>query len=104
IDTTDGVGVLSGRLKIAAAGGDTVAHLDAVYDHGTIAGIASGHAAAPHASLLGNLSASFSAAGGLTGGKIGGSTAGGSAVELGPARCASSRTVTERSEARGTVS
>ena len=38
INTTDGVGVLNGRLKIAATGGDTSAHFDAVYDHGTIAG------------------------------------------------------------------
>ena len=49
VNTTDNVGVLSGKLKIAATGGDTVAHFDAVYDHGAIAGLASGHAAAPHA-------------------------------------------------------
>jgi hypothetical protein len=104
INTTDGVGVVNGKLKIAASGGDTVAQLSAVYDHGTIAGIASGHAAAPHVSLLGNLSAGFTAAGGMTAGKIGGSTAGGSAVELGSAKCASSKTINERSEAQGTVS
>jgi hypothetical protein len=104
INTTDGVGVVNGKLKIAASGGDTVAQLSAVYDHGTIAGIASGHAAAPHVSLLGNLSAGFTAAGGMTAGKIGGSTAGGSAVELGSGKCASSKTINERSEAQGTVS
>ena len=104
INTTDGVGVVSGRLKIAATGGDTSAHFDAVYDHGNIAGLASGHAATEHVSLLGNLSAGFTAAGGLTSGKIGGATAGGSAVELGAARCSTTKTVNERSEAHGTVS
>lgn len=103
INSTDGVGVLSGKLKIAATGGDTAAHFDAVYDHGAIAGLASGHAAT-HAALLGNLSGSFSATGGITGGKIGGNTTGGSAVEVGPAKCASSKASTERSEARGSVS
>lgn len=105
INTTDGLGVLSGKLKIAASGGDTVAHFDAVYDHGAIAGVASGHAATPHAALLGNLSAGFSATGGFTGGKIGGGTAGGSAVEIGPGKCApSTSTKPETSEARGSVS
>jgi hypothetical protein len=104
INTTDGVGVVNGRLRIAVSGGDTVGQLDAVYDHGTIAGLASGHAHTPHVSLLGNLSAGFSSTGGLTAGKIGGSTAGGSAVELGAARCATSKTINERSEAHGIVS
>lgn len=104
VNSTDNVGVLSGKLKIAASSGDTVAHFDGVYDHGTIAGLASGRAATSHAALLANLSASFSATGGLTSGKIGGGTAGGSAVEVGPARCASTKTITEKSEARGTVS
>ena len=104
INTTDGVGVVNGKLKIAATGGDSVAHFEAVYDHGNIAGAVEGHAAAPHVSLLGNLSAGFSATGGLTAGKIGGGTAGGSAVELSPARCASSKTVNDRSEAHGAVS
>jgi hypothetical protein len=104
INTTDGVGVVGGKLKIAATGGDTVAQINAVYDHGNIAGIASGHAQDPHAGLLANLSASLGATGGLSSGKLGGATAGGSAVEIGPARCASTKTITEKSEARGTVS
>ena len=104
INTTDGVGVLSGRLKIAASGGDTTARLDAVYDHGNIAGLVSGHAASEHVGLLGNLSAGFTTTGGLTAGKIGGSTAGGSAVETGAGRCSTTKTVNERSEAHGTVS
>jgi hypothetical protein len=104
INTTDGIGVVNGKLTIAASGGDTVGHFDAVYDHGNIAGTVSGHAAAPHVSLLGNLSAGFSATGGLTSGKIGGGTAGGSAVELASGSCESSKTGNDRSEAHGTVS
>jgi hypothetical protein len=106
INTTDGVGVVQGKLKIAAAGGNTVAHLDAVYDHGAVAGLASGHARDPHAKLLCNLSAGFIASGtgaGFVNGKIGGGTGAGSAVELGPGRCAPTRPVSEKSEARGTV-
>jgi len=90
INTTDGFGVLQGRLKIAASGGNTNAHFDGVYDHGAVAGLASGHAATPHVALLANISASFGATTGFTGGKIGGGTAGGSAVWIGPANCSSS--------------
>jgi stage V sporulation protein SpoVS len=103
INTTDGVGVATGKLKIAATGGDTVAHFDAVYDKGALAGLASGHAATPHAALLANLSATFSATGGLTDGKLGGGTAGGSAVETGPARCAPSKASSETVTAHGSI-
>lgn len=91
LNTTDGVGVVEGKLKIAAVGGSTVAHLAAVYSAGTIAGLASGHGQSPHAKLLGNLSASFSATGGFTNGKIGGGTAGGAAIEYGPGSCEPSK-------------
>lgn len=107
INSTDGVGVLNGRLTIAASGGETAARIDAVYDHGAIAGVASGRVEARHVALFGNLSASFSATGGFTSGKIGGGTAGGSAVEIGPARCAPAKPpkpIHEKSEARGLVS
>ena len=107
INSTDGVGVLDGRLKIATTGGDTIAHLDAIYDHGNVAGLASGRAATRRVALLANLSAGFSATGGFTGGKIGGGTAGGSAVEIASAKCASStpgKPITEKSQARGSVS
>jgi hypothetical protein len=103
INTTDGVGVATGKLKIAASGGDTVAHFDAVYYNGSIAGLASGHAASPHATLLANLSAGFSATGGLTDGKLGGGTAGGSAAETGPAKCAPSKQNTDTVTAHGSV-
>jgi hypothetical protein len=105
INSTDGVGVVSGTLKIGASGGDTVAHFDTVYSAGQIAGLASGHAQDPHAKLLGNLSSAFnfSSTGGFGSGKLGGGTSGGAAVELGPGKCEPSQAVKETSEARGTV-
>jgi len=103
INSTDGIGVVSGTLRIdVASGGDTVAHFDTVYSAGQIAGLASGHAQDPHARLLANLSSAFSAAGGFSNGKLGG-TSGGAAVELGPGSCEPSHTLKEKSEARGTV-
>jgi hypothetical protein len=104
VDTTDGVGVLNGRLKIDTAAGDTVAQLSGVYDHGAVAGLAVGHGATRPSGLVGNVSASFSATGGFTSGKLGGGTAGGSAVELGAGDCKSSGTTHESSEAQGNVS
>jgi hypothetical protein len=88
INTTDNVGAVTGKLKIDSASGKTAAHFDAVYDGGSLAGLADGHAGDPGVKLLANLSAGFTTAGGLTSGKLGGGTAGGSAVELGPGKCA----------------
>ena len=102
VDSTAGVGVVSGRLRIDTSGRDTLAAFTTVYDHGTIAGLAAGAARGPGARLLGNTSAGFTAAGGFTNGKIGGS-AGGSAIELGPTRCARTKPSKEESAARGTV-
>lgn len=105
INTTDNVGVVSGSLKIdVASGRDTHADFSGVYSGGSLAGLAVGRAHDPSARLVANLSAGFSAAGGFTSGKIGGGTAAGAAVELGPGRCQSVKTVKQRSEARGTVS
>jgi len=60
VNTTDGIGVVSGTLRIdVASGGDTVAHFDTVLSGGQIAGLASGHAHDPHAKLIANISASF---------------------------------------------
>lgn len=95
IDTTDGLGAVDGTLRI----GKTQSHFSAVYDHGSIGGIASGHGATPHVQLVGNVSATFSTTAGFTGGKIGGA-AGGSAVELVPGGCPSSQ---ESSEAEGSI-
>jgi hypothetical protein len=89
LNTTDDVGVVEGKLKIdVASGKDTALHYDAVYDHGSLAGLARGHAHDPGMQVLANLSADFSSAGGFTNGKLGGGTAGGSALELGPGKCA----------------
>jgi len=104
INSTDGIGVVSGTLRIdVASGGDTVAHFDTVYNGGSIAGLASGHAQDPHAKLLANVSSSFSPTAGFGGGKLGGGTNGGAAVELGPGKCEPTKPVKETSEARGTV-
>jgi hypothetical protein len=104
IDTTDGIGVVNGTLKVA---GKTDAHFTAVYDHGTIAGTASGHVGTPHAQLLANVSATFSTAAGFTNGKIGGGTAAGSAVELTPGACKKTppppRPGHDQAEATGTI-
>lgn len=104
VNTTDGVGTVEGKLKIAASGGTTVAQFSGVYDHGSVAGLAAGHGATRSAKLLANVSGSFTASGGFASGKIGGGTAGGSAVELGPGRCAPASAVRESAEARGTIS
>ncbi|HEX5247784.1 MAG TPA: hypothetical protein VFW41_11710 [Gaiellaceae bacterium] len=99
LDTTDGVGVVSGTLRI----GKTQSHFSAVYDRGSIAGLASGHGATPHQQVLANVSATFSATGGFTNGRIGG-TSGGSAVELSPGGCASVSPHATKAEGRVTAS
>lgn len=89
VNTTDDVGVVTGKLRIdVASGGDTRAHLTAAYEKGRLAGLASGHVQDPHAKLYANVSAGFNAATGLTDGKLGAST-GGAAVEVGKGRCRS---------------
>jgi hypothetical protein len=103
-NTTDGVGLVEGQLKIDTAGHNTLAGYTAVYDHGNIAGVAIGRAHHPHAKLVANLSAAFSAASGFTSGKLGGGTTGGGAVELGPTSCKAAKTPHEKTEARGSIS
>ncbi len=103
INTTDDVGTVGGQLKIDVSGGsNTNAVFSAVYDHGSIAGLATGRG--HQTALVGNLSATFSPTTGFTSGKIGGGTAGGSAVEFGSSSCKPSGPTTERSQARGTIS
>jgi hypothetical protein len=103
---SDGVGEVNGQLRIDVSGGrDTFANYSAVYDHGNIAGLAVGHSRNAGAGLLANLSATFGSTTGFQSGKLGGGTAGGSAVELGPARCArQQQPPAEKSEAHGTIS
>ena len=103
INTTDGIGVVNGRLRIAASGGNTEAQFSGVYDGGNVAGTISGHGATSHTKLLGNLSSAFSTAAGFSGGKIGG-TSGGSAVELSAGGCQPSKSHPSTTTARGTVS
>jgi hypothetical protein len=84
IDTTADLGTVSGSVRIG--GGE--ARFSAVYDHGKIAGLLTGHVGTKDArsTLLANVSAGFSASGGFTGGKIG-ATDGGSAVALSAGEC-----------------
>jgi hypothetical protein len=104
VNTTDNIGLVSGTLRIdVASGRDTQAQFDAVYGGGQIAGLATGHAHDPAARLVANISAGFSGSGGFTSGKIGGGTAGGAAVEVGPGKCQTTKTVKERSEAHGLI-
>lgn len=106
VNTTDGVGVVDGQLRIdVASGRDTFAGYSAVYDHGNIAGLAAGRAHDPGARLVANLSAAFNPATGFaSGSKLGGGTSGGSAVELTPGKCNSeSKPKPEKSEAHGTI-
>jgi uncharacterized protein with FMN-binding domain len=104
VNSTDNVGVVTGRLKIdVASGRDSEADFTATWASNQFAGLAVGHAHDPAAKLIANVSGGFTATGGFTNAKIGG-TAGGGAVELLPTGCASTKTVREHSEARGTVS
>lgn len=103
INTTDNVGVLDATLRIdVSSGRDTAAQFTGVYSGGQVAGLAVGHAGSGR--LVANVSGAFSPTGGFAAGtKIGGGTAGGSAVELTPAGCKSTKTVSNKSEARGEV-
>jgi len=103
VDTTDGIGVVSGTLRIdAGSGGDTEARFDAVVKGGQIAGLASGRTHNPSAKLLANLSSDFGATTGFANGKLGG-TSGGSAAEVGAGSCKRSTSDRETSRASGTV-
>ena len=104
VNTTDGIGVVSGTLRVdIASGRDTEAQFDAVLKGGQLAGLASGRAHDPSARLIANLSSDFNATTGFANGKLGG-TSGGSAVEVGPGKCDRPSSVRETSHASGTVS
>jgi hypothetical protein len=102
INTTDGIGRVTGTLRIDVSGRDTQAQFDTVYSGGSIAGLAVGHAHDPAARLIANLSAGFTSSGGFTDGKLGGSS-GGAAVELTPGTPGgpSARTRARRSRSPG---
>lgn len=101
VDTTDDIGTVAGRYAVAhgAKGAFTT-----VYDHGTVAGLATGRLHEPAGALVANLSATFSPASGFSNGKLGGGTAGGSAVAVSGGACKSASTVHERDEAHGVIS
>ena len=105
VNTTDGVGVVDGQLRIDVSGShDGFAAYSLVYDHGNVAGLAGGRVHDHGSRLVANLSAAFNPTTGFTGGKIGGGTSGGSAVELAPGKCSSTtQQKPEKSEARGTI-
>ena len=87
-NATDNIGVVDGKLRIhVASGGETTAKFTGVFASGKLVGFATGHTQDPHAKLFANFSSSFAPATGFTGGKIG-ATDGGSAVEVGPGKCA----------------
>ncbi len=106
VDTTNKVGLVTGRLGIDTSGHPNAAALfQAVYSDGHVAGLAAGRAGAQHTALVANLSADFDPASGFANGKLGGGTAGGNAVEATPGACKSTQQPThERSSARGTIS
>ena len=105
VNTTDGVGTVSGTIGIDGTGKNTQAAYTAVYDHGKIAGLAVGRAHESKTGLVANLSALFDPATGFTAGLLGGGTTGGSAVEIGAGGCKpTGGQGAEKSSARGTIS
>lgn len=76
IDSRTGTGVVTGTLETATI----TARFSAVYDHGVLSGVASGHMG--DRTVVANLSAAFSPAGGFTAGVLGGRGDGGGAAVL----------------------
>ncbi|HET7136715.1 MAG TPA: hypothetical protein VFI04_00020 [Gaiellaceae bacterium] len=104
VNTTDAVGTVNGTFRIdVAQGRDTIGAFSAVYDHGSIAGLATGRAHAPGAKLLANVSATFTPGSSFQSGLIG-HTSGGGAVEIATGRCKPEQTHPEHSDARGSIS
>jgi hypothetical protein len=102
VNTTDGVGVVWGTLRVGVAGGDTEARFDAVLKGSQLAGLASGRAHEPSARLIANLSSTFNPTTGFANGKLGGGTA--VAPQSSSARArARVRVGQETSRAEGTV-
>jgi hypothetical protein len=101
VNTTDDVGVVTGAyaIKDGAKGA-----FSTVYDHGSVAGLATGRVHGPSRALVANVSATFSPTSGFTNGKLGGGTSGGSAVEVTSHGCKKVTPPHERVQARGTIS
>jgi len=100
VNTSDDVGLVTGAYSIK---GGAKGAFSSVYDHGSLAGLATGRVHGPSAALLANVSATFGATTGFTNGKFGGGTSGGSAVEVTSSGCKKAATTHEHSDARGTI-
>jgi hypothetical protein len=104
VNTTDGVGTVTGSLSVdVASGKNTSATYTAVYDHGTVAGLAVGHAHDASTKLIANFSAAFVPGSVFTNGKLGAGAAGGFAVETASVGCKSAQP-SQNSSAHGTIS
>ncbi len=108
VNTTTGVGIVSGEVRIDTAnGGRTSAHFEGVLTHGSVVGLAEGGTRSGHegdkVALLGNFSADYSAAGGFSNGKLGG-TASGDAVLISRGGCSAPKpSRPEHIKARGAI-
>lgn len=100
VNTSDDIGVVSGAysIKDGAKGA-----FSTVYDHGAVAGLATGRLHGPSRALVANVSATFSPTSGFSGGKIG-ATSGGSAVAVASSGCKDAKTEHEHDAAKGTIS
>jgi hypothetical protein len=88
INTTKGLGWITGRLAVdVAEGPDTVAAFRLVYEGGKVHGLATGHVHRPWAALLANVSATFSPSAGFGDGKVGDTAADGGAILLRRGHC-----------------
>src|SRR5262249_30521684 len=86
VNTTTGVGTVSGNATIDTSTGHTSFNFEGVLTHGSLVGLAEGHSRRDDVKLLANISADYSAAGGFGSGKIGGA-ANGDAVLITPGGC-----------------
>jgi hypothetical protein len=102
VNTTTGVGTVSGRLRIDTTDGKhTAANFDAVYSGGHVVGLAEGHGSSGQR-IVGNISADWASNTGFQNGKLGG-TAGGDAVELSHGGCRPETVKPETIELHGAV-
>jgi hypothetical protein len=90
VNTTTGVGTVSGQARIAAADGrHTSFGFEGVLTHGSLVGLAEGRRrpGRDEVKVLANFSADYSATGGFGNGKLGGGTAAGDAVLITSGGC-----------------
>ena len=107
VNTTSGVGVVSGYAKITTAtGGRTSIRFDGVLTEGTVVGIAEGHSRGDgDVKVFGNISAKYVAATGFTEGKLGDAASGDAVLITQSGGCnASTTTRPDNVTARGAIS